>query len=280
MLGDPMTDLYRGPRSRLLPHGARPLFRSGHGEDPGLRTGTGSTAAASTARKLDFIGEVRDAKGVVQGNVRDYQEIKLKGETAGQLAKRTLAYDTGFTLPPGTYTLKFLARENETGKMGTFETKFVVPDLTTQVKYLPISSVVLSNQRQDMGTALATAEKDKKLLAANPLVQDNQKLVPSVTRVFKKDQDMFVFLQAYQPDAQTTQPLVASVSFYRGKVKAFETAPLQITEGLNAKTKAAAHPLQRAPRQASRRPLHLPGQRAGSAAQKFAFWRGPIVMLQ
>ena len=66
---------------------------------------------------------MRDAKGVVQGNVRDYQEIKLKGETAGQLGKRTLAYDTGFTLAPGTYTLKFLARENETGKMGTFETQ-------------------------------------------------------------------------------------------------------------------------------------------------------------
>ena len=113
----------------------------------------------------------------------------------------------------------------KTGKMGTFETKFVVPDLTTQVKYLPISSVVLSNQRQDMNAALATAERDKKLLAANPLVQDNQKLVPSVTRVFKKDQDMFVYLQAYQPDALNTQPLVASVSFYRGKVKAFETAP-------------------------------------------------------
>src|ERR1700694_2012584 len=94
-----------------------------------------------------------------------FHEIKLKGETASQLSKRTLAYDTGFTLPPGTYTLKFLARENETGKMGTFETKFVVPDLTTQVKYLPISSVVLRNQRQDMNAALAAAEKDKRLLA-------------------------------------------------------------------------------------------------------------------
>ena len=216
----------------------------------------------------------------MQGNVRDYQEIKLKGETAGQLSKRTLAYDTGFTLPPGSYTLKFLTRENETGKMGTFETKFVIPDLTTQLKYVPISSVVLSNQRQDMSTALATAEKDKKLIAANPLVQDNQKLVPSVTRVFKKDQDMFVFLQAYQPDAQTTQPLVASVSFYRGKVKAFETAPLQITEGLDAKTKALpirfSVPLGKllAGRYTCQVSVLDP------QAQKFAFWRGPIVMLQ
>ena len=101
--------------------------------------------------RLDFIGEVQDAKGMLQGTVRDDITVKLKGETAGQLAKRNLAYDTGFTLQPGTYTLKFLARENETGKMGTFETKFVVPDLTTEQKYLPISSVVLSNQREKPG---------------------------------------------------------------------------------------------------------------------------------
>ncbi|MCX6628374.1 MAG: hypothetical protein NTW28_12180 [Candidatus Solibacter sp.] len=229
--------------------------------------------------KLDFIGEVRDSKGAVQGNVRDYQEIKLKGETVGQLSKRTLAYDTGFTLPPGSYTLKFLTRENETGKMGTFETKFVVPDLTTQVKYLPISSVVLSNQRQNLNTVLATAERDKRLIAQNPLVQDNQKLVPSVTRVFKKEQDMFVFLQAYQPEAQTTQPLVASVSFYRGKVKAFETAPLQITEGLDAKTKAL--PIRFSVPLGKLQPGRYTCQVSvlDPQGQKFAFWRAPIVMV-
>ena len=141
-------------------------------------------------------------------------------------------------MQPGTYTLKFLARENETGKMGTFETKFVVPDLTTGQKYLPISSVVLSYQREKLDTAVASAEKDKKLIAANPLVRDSQKLIPSVTRVFRKDQEMYVYLEAYQPAAEKTQPMVATVSFYRGKVKAFETAPLQITDGLNAKSKA------------------------------------------
>ena len=128
--------------------------------------------------------------------------------------------------------------------------------------------------------ALAIAEKDKKLLAQNPLVQDNQKLVPSVTRVFKKDQDMFVFLQAYQPDAQTTQPLVASVSFYRGKVKAFETAPLEITEGLDAKTKALpirfSVPLGKL--QSGRYTCQV--SVLDPTGQKFAFWRAPIVMVQ
>ena len=142
---------------------------------------------------------------MLQGTVRDDIAVKLKGETAGQLAKRNLAYDTGFTLQPGAYTLKFLARENETGKMGTFETKFVIPDLTSEQKYLPISSVVLSNQRENLAAAVATAERDKKLLAANPLVQDEQKLIPSVTRVFRKDQDMYVYLEAYQPAAEKTR---------------------------------------------------------------------------
>ncbi|HMC57697.1 MAG TPA: hypothetical protein VKJ01_00765, partial [Candidatus Solibacter sp.] len=178
-----------------------------------------------------------------------------------------------------TYTLKFLTRENTSGKMGTFETKFTVPDLTTQVKYLPISSVVLSNQRQDMKESLATAEKDKKLLASNPLVQDNQKLVPSVTRVFRKDQDMYVFLEAYQPEAETTRPIVASVSFFRGKVKAFETAPLQITEGLNAKSKAL--PVRFSVPMAKLQPGRYTCQVSvlDPASQKFAFWRAPIALL-
>ena len=49
------------------------------------------------------------------------EERELLLSILGQLAKSNLAYDTGFSLQPGTYTLKFLARENETGKMGTFE---------------------------------------------------------------------------------------------------------------------------------------------------------------
>src|SRR5262249_41195555 len=127
---------------------------------------------------------------------------------------------------------------NQTGKMGTFETKFVVPDLTTEQKKLPISAVVLSNQQQDLTRAVATAERDRRMLTADPLVHDNKRLIPSVTRVFRRDQELYVSLEAYQPTAENTQPVVASVSFYRGKVKALETEPLQVTEGLNPNSKA------------------------------------------
>ena len=179
MLGDPMTDLSVALEVDYFRMARDRYFVPDHGQDPGQRTRT-RQARRRGIHQARFHWRSARFQGQVQGNVRDYQEIKLKGETAGTLSKRTLAYDTGFTLAPGTYTLKFLTRENETGKMGTFETKFVVPDLTTQVKYLPISSVVLSNQRQDLSTGRSPRRRrDKKLLAQNPLVQDNRSSSPA-----------------------------------------------------------------------------------------------------
>ena len=81
--------------------------------------------------------------------MRDKVDIKLTEATAAELAKRPIEYDTGFTLLPGKYTIKFLARDAETGRIGTYQTKFVVPNLNKEEKRIPISSVVLSSQRVD-----------------------------------------------------------------------------------------------------------------------------------
>lgn len=278
MLGDPVTDLTLALEVNYFRQARDRYFVPISVKIPGSDLDLARKGGAESAR-LDFIGEVKDAKGAIQANVRDEITVTLKGENAGQLSRRNLEYDTGFTLQPGSYTLKFLARENETGKIGTFETRFVIPDLTREQKHLPISSVVLSYQREDLRAALATAERDKKLLAANPLVRDSQKLVPSVTRVFRKGQDMYVYLEAYQPAATDTEFMLATVTFYRGKSKAFETEPLQIVQGLNPKSKAVpvslSVPLAKLP----------PGRYTCQvsvlhpSAQKFAVWRSPIVLL-
>ena len=278
MLGDPVTDLSVALEVNYFRLARDRYFVPVSVKIPGSDVELARKGGAESTR-LDFIGEVKDAKGVLQGTVRDDIAVKLKGETAGQLATRNLEYDTGFTLQPGAYTLKFLARENATGKMGTFETKFVIPDLTSEQKYLPLSSVVLSYQRESLAATVGSAERDKKLLAANPLIQDNQKLVPSVTRVFRKDHDMYVYLETYQPAAEKTELMVASVSFYRGKVKAFETAPLKITAGLNAKSKAVpvgfSVPLGKL--QPGRYTCQV--NVLNPSEQKFAVWRSPIVLL-
>jgi VWFA-related protein len=278
MLGDPVTDLTLAVEVNYFRQAKDRYFVPVSVKIPGSDIELARKSGAESTR-LDFIGQIKDAKGLLAGTVRDEIKVKLKGDDLGQLAKRNLLYDTGFTLQPGTYTLKFLARENETGKMGTFETTFIVPDLTSDQKYLPISSVVLSYQREKLDAAVASVEKDKKVLAANPLVQDGQKLEPSVTKVFRKDQNLYVYLEAYQPGAEKTQMMVASVSFFRGKVKAFESAPLAITDGLNAKAKSVP----------VRFSIPLDGMQPGRytcqvnlvqpGAEKFAVWQSPMVVL-
>ena len=98
--------------------------------------------------------------------------------------------------------------------------------------------MVLSSQRVPLGDALLHRARREAAQAANPLVFEGQKLMPSVTRVFSKQPDLYVFLQAYERGATTMQPLVAFVTFYRGDEKAFETTPLAVTEGIDPKSKA------------------------------------------
>jgi len=278
MLGDPVTDLTVALEVNYFRQAKDRYFVPVSVKIPGSDIELARRGGAESTR-LDFIGEIKDSKGALQGTVRDEITVKLKGDNAGQLSKHNLEYDTGFTLQPGAYSLKFLARENETGKMGTFETGFTVPDLTAETKYLPISSVVLSYQREKVDAAVATAEKDKKLIAANPLVQDNRKLVPSVTKVFRKDSEMYVYLEAYQPAAEKTRLMAATVTFYRGNVKAFETAPLRIADGLNAKSKAVPVsfrvPMDKL--QPGRYTCQVSVVEPG--AQKFAVWRSAVVLL-
>ncbi len=77
--------------------------------------------------------------------------------------------------------IKFLARDDETGRIGTYQTIFVIPNLNKEDKRVPISSVVLSSQRVDLRTLCTTPRKAKereKETAVNPLVAGWQEARP------------------------------------------------------------------------------------------------------
>ncbi len=228
MLGDPLTDLsltgeldyFRLARDRYFV----PFSVKIPGAEIALAKSKGNAQT-----EFDFIGQVRDEHTKLVAAVRDGIKIKLSEKTAAQLSASPIAYDTGFTLPPGKYTFKFLAREDETGKMGTYETAFTVPDLAADRPALKTSSVIWSNQRQTLNDSLAFADSKKKLVEADPLVQDGQKLIPSITHVFRKDQNLYVYLEVYDPGVATDKPSVAAtLSFYRGKTKSFESQPVRL----------------------------------------------------
>ena len=227
--------------------------------------------------EIDFIGEVKDDYGVTMQNVRDKLDIKLSDQTAQELAKRPVQYETGFTLLPGKYVIKVLARDAETGRIGTYQANFTIPNLNRETTRVPISSVVLGSQRVALSSAIYSVKKDVENV--NPLVFNGEKLLPSVTRVFSKTRDLYVFLQAYERTEETTQPLVAFVTFYRGDAKALETAPLAITGDVDPKTKAMplrfSVPLEQL--SVGRYDVQVSVLEPGET--KATFWRAPIVVV-
>jgi hypothetical protein len=105
-------------------------------------------------------------------------------------------------------------------------------------------------------------------------------LIPSVTRVFSKSRDMYVFLQAYERQATTTQPRVAFVTFYRGQTKAFETAPMLVTDGLDPKTKALPLRFDLSLSQLPPGEYNCQVTVLDTTSQKAAFWQAPVMLVQ
>ena len=282
MLGDPITDLTIAMEVNYFQLNRAEYFVPITVKIPGSELVLARTGGAERTL-IDFIGEVKDEYGTTIQNLRDKVDIKLSGETAGELSRRPIEYDTGFTLLPGKYIIKFLARNSETGRIGTYQTPFVIPNLMKEDKRIPISSVILSSQRVDMREALYNATKDKSAAAAaqaaNPLINEGQKLIPSVTRVFSKSREMFVYLQAYERNATTTEPLFVFVTFYRGQTKAFETPPTQVADGLDPKSKALPLKFSLSLSKLPVGEYNCQVTVLNPTGQKVAFWQSPVMLV-
>jgi hypothetical protein len=192
---------------------------------------------------LDVLGVVRDKEtNFPVGNIRD--NIKLTTEqtqsvTAGgsgpQAAspprRKNVQYNTSFLLLPGRYHLKFVVRENQNGRVGTFESDVIIPDLRKEK--MKISSVMLSSQKVPAG----------KKSQSNPLVSDGQEIIPNIAHVFTPEQSMTLYYEVYDPakspEKKDAIHLLTSIEFFRGKVKVNET-PLVEAQQLNAADRKAA----------------------------------------
>jgi VWFA-related protein len=181
---------------------------------------------------IDIIGQVKDAQGIIVGNVRD--TVKLTLDAAQQVQRKNIQYSTGFTLAPGRYHLKFVVRENETGRMGSFETDLQVPDLKKSP--LKLSSIVLSSQRTPNTTKKTTS----------PLIRDGVEWIPNVPHVFRQDQHLYFLYEVYDPAKQKGTPtpaaspglsrrdsgpvrVLTSIEFLSGGVKVYETPLVEAT---------------------------------------------------
>jgi VWFA-related protein len=185
---------------------------------------------------LDVIGIVTDPEKRPVGQIRD--TIKLALNVSQLVQRKNVQYNSGFVLPPGTYHLKFVVRENQSGRLGSFETDLTVPDLKSAP--VKMSSIVLASQLQPAG----------KHKTENPLVRDGSEVIPSVTHVFSGGQHLYFYYEVYDPVHAATNAnpqgndrnaihLLTNVAFFRGNTKAYET-PLVESQQLNAPDRKAA----------------------------------------
>ncbi|HWD00001.1 MAG TPA: VWA domain-containing protein, partial [Candidatus Sulfopaludibacter sp.] len=200
--------------------------------------------------QFDFIGNVLDERKTVVGTVRDFIPITVAASDAEKLARRNFHYDAGFTLGPGKYRLRFLVRENQSGKMGTFDTRFVVPDLAADSMTLKTSSIVWSNQREKVKAVVGAAEKMQRRVAeANPLIVGEEKVVPNVTKVFRRSQNMYISFDVYDAaadpkDLQLRHVEVSMSLFNQKGVKSFEAGPIEATQTVGTRPNAVPVQLQ------------------------------------
>jgi VWFA-related protein len=293
MLDDPITDLTVAMEIDYFQLNRAEYFVPIIVKIPGRELALAKRGGAEYTR-IDFVGEIKDLiGGSTVENVRDYVNPKLSDYTAAQLAKRPIEYDTGFTLLPGKYSIKLLARDDETGRIGTYQTEFVIPNLNKEEKRVPLSAVVLSSQREDLKDAIYNASKAKdaaKNNAVDPLVQDGKRLIPSVTRVFSSGHQVFVYFQAYKQQAATSAqvasapttqpPLFAFITLYQSGKKLFETTPKAISPNTGSRLGTMALNFDLGVDQLPRGKYDCQVTVLDPTTQKAAFWRAPVMLVQ
>jgi VWFA-related protein len=281
MLGDPITDLTIALEINYFQLNRAEYFVPIEVKIPGRELALAKKHGAEST-VIDFVGEIKDDYGgTTVTNIRDTIPVKLSDATAAEWARRPVTYDSGYTLLPGKYTIKVLARDDVTGTIGTYQTTFLIPNLNKETKHVPISSVVLSGQRVPYNEAIynvAKAKEQNKQAAADPLVQNGQKLIPSVTRVFSKGRNFYVYLQAYEGTAPV-QPLIAFVSFYQDQKKVYETQPVEVSPTANTR-------LETVPLNFTLDLNQLPPGKydcqvtvLDPTGQKTAFWQAPVMLV-
>ncbi len=184
--------------------------------------------------KFEFIAQVTDPKGRTTGIARDAVQVRLPADKAEKIKSGGIYYSTAFQLKPGDYNLKFLVRDNSTGKLGSFVEPITVPAL--DLKKLDTSSIVLGSQltsaRGDVGTGVAHQGMMRRFqelgIGYDPLVTGDAKIVPSIGNIFMNRQTVYVYFQVYgaAADPQTQKPSIETyLMLLNGNTKILESQP-------------------------------------------------------
>ena len=281
--GDPDTDLPLALQIDYFRVGPTAYFVPVSIKIPGSVVALAAKGGASVTQ-FDFLGQIQDERHATVGNVRDFIRIQLDQDKALTAGRKSFQYDAGFTLEPGKYQMKFVVRENITGKMGTFQTKFTVPDLSADTSGLKTSTIIWSSQREKVTAAVGSAARaTRKELTANPLIVGDEKVIPNITKVFRRSQNLYVNFDVYDarpdPEDGRARRVKVSMSLFNKKgAKAFEIGPLSATQLVETRPEAVPVQFQVPLKDLAPGRYECQINVVDEVGRKFAFPRAPLVI--
>ncbi len=150
-----------------------------------------------TAR-MNIFGRITAVSGKRSGIFEDSATTSASEADLNEARDRKSVYQKAYTLTPGTYKVDVVVRDVGTGNRGVRSIGFTVPKF--EENKLNISSLILASK------LYSTTEKD----IGGMFVIGDTKVLPNLSGVYKKGQEVGIYMQVYNTgiDQTTLRPAV------------------------------------------------------------------------
>jgi GWxTD domain-containing protein len=148
--------------------------------------------------QMNIFGRITAVSGKRSGIFEDSVTTSATRAELAELKDRKSVYQKAVALTPGTYKVDVVVRDVDTGNRGIRNIGFTVPRYDE--KKLSTSSLILASKLR------GTTETD----IGGQFVIGNAKVIPNLRGVYKKGQDVGIYLQVYNAgiDQTTLRPAV------------------------------------------------------------------------
>ena len=148
-----------------------------------------------TAR-LNIFGKVTSVADLTAAKFEDSVTTTATAQELSDTRTRKSAYARAFLLEPGRYRVDVIVRDVQTGNAGVRKVGFVAPKFPTDS--LSTSSIILA----------AKLEKVEAGAPIGPFIIGTTKVIPNLTRVYRRGQPIGIYLQVYNAgiDQTTLRP--------------------------------------------------------------------------
>ncbi|MFQ5789310.1 MAG: GWxTD domain-containing protein, partial [Acidobacteriota bacterium] len=138
--------------------------------------------------EADVLIQVRRAGGELVAPIEDRLEVRASAGELQSFQQSELLYEASLTLPPGSYEVQAILRDNPSGAIGQATTLLEVPELDT--KGLALSTLLLANGALETGLPPSEGPRP-------PFQFGNLRLIPNVNKRFAPGSVLTAYLQAY-----------------------------------------------------------------------------------